>query len=324
MSLATGRVPGAEPAAPARMGARTRLPWYTFLKNDWPLYAMALPGVLAILVFGYGPLFGLVVAFQDFDPVLGIFKSDWVGWDNFRDAFASPFFWAALRNSITISALKLAVGFPSAIMLALLLNEVRIKWFKRVVQTSTILPFFLSWVVAAAMFQDLFAPDGVINGIRQHVFGLQQVVFLSDPIKFLWIIVFQDTWKYVGYFAVLYLSAIATIDPALYEVAMVDGASRWQQTWHVTLPGMRTTMITLFVLLTGYLISAGFEQIYVMYNVSVYPTADILETFTLRLGLSQGNYGLATAVGMFQSLISLVLVLATNLLVKRFNQEGLF
>ncbi len=185
-------------------------------------------------------------------------------------------------------------------------------------------PYFISWVVAAAMFKNLLAPTGVVNELRALLFGAEPILFLSDPEIFRWVIVLQDTWKYVGYFAVLYLAAIATIDLALYEAAMVDGANRWQQTLHVTIPGISTTMITLFILLTGYLISAGFEQIYVMYNVSVYATADILETFTLRIGLQQGKYGLATAVGLFQSVISLGLVLATNFLVKRFNREGLF
>ncbi len=282
---------------------------------------MALPGLLAILVFGYGPLFGLAIAFLDYSPVRGVWASEWVGLENFQEAFNSPFFWQAFQNSVVISALKLAIGFPSAIILALLLNEARRRWFQSLVQTATIMPYFVSWVVIAAMFRSLLAPDGVVNEIRIAL-GLQSITFLSNPELFRWIIVFQDTWKYAGYFAVLYLAAMAAIDPALYEAAMVDGAGRWRQTLDITLPGIRSTMVTLFVLLTGYLVFAGWEQIIVMLNPSVFATGDVLETFSLRLGLSQSKYGLATAVGLFQSAIGLGLVVLANTLARRFNDEG--
>jgi ABC-type polysaccharide transport system permease subunit len=325
MSLATGHVPGVEPAKADGASSTRRaggLSTGEDLRRHWPLYLMALPAILAILVFGYGPLFGLVIAFQDYSAVRGITGSRWVGLYNFQLAFRNPFFLTALRNTIIISALKLAIGFPAAIVLALLLNEVRVRWFKRLVQTGTMLPFFISWVIVATMFRSLLAPDGVVNEVRQHVLGLQPVVFLSDPEKFRWVIVLQDTWKYAGYFAVLYLAAMTAIDPTLYEAAMVDGASRWRQTLDITLPGIRATMVTIFVLLSGYLIFAGWEQIVVMYNPSVYETGDILETFSLRLGLSQGKYGLATAVGLFQSVIGLGLVLLTNAFARRFNEDG--
>ena len=282
---------------------------------------MALPGILAVVVFGYGPLFGLAIAFLDYSPVRGVRGSEWVGLENFRDAFSNPFFRQALQNSVIISVLKLAIGFPTAIVLALLLNEVGRRWVQRLVQTATILPFFVSWVVIAAMFRSLLAPDGVVNEVRQAL-GLSSITFLSDPERFRWVIVLQDTWKYAGYFAVLYLAAIAAIDPALYEAARVDGAGRWRQIVDITLPGIRATMVTLFVLLTGYLIFAGWEQVVVMYNPSVYSTGDILETFSLRLGLSQSKYGLATAVGLFQSVIGFGLVLLSNTLARRYNDDG--
>ncbi len=296
-----------------------RRSWLDDIRQNGFLYLMALPGVLSILIFGYGPLFGLAIAFLDYSPVRGISGSEWVGLENFRAAIASPFFGQALRNSIVISVLKLAIGFPSAVILALLLNEARARWFQRTVQTATILPYFVSWVVIGAMFRSLLAPDGVVNEIRD-AFGLDQMVFLSDPGIFRWVIVLQDTWKYAGYFAVLYLAAMAAIDPTLYEAARVDGASRWRQTLDITLPGIRSTMVTIFVLLSGYLIFAGWEQIIVMYNPSVYETGDILETFTLRLALSQGQYGMATAVGLFQAVIGLALVFLANLLTRRFNE----
>ncbi|MCL6429846.1 MAG: ABC transporter permease subunit [Anaerolineae bacterium] len=323
---ATGHVSGVAVAPSGRTTtvASGKLPWFKDLRRHWPLYLMALPAILSAVIFGYGPLFGLAIAFLDYSPVRGILHSPWVGLANFRQAFHNPFFLPALRNSIIISVLKLAVGFPSAITLALLLNEVRARFFKSAVQTATMLPYFISWVVAASMWRAMLGSNGVVNEIIEHVFHGQAVNFLSDPAKFRWIIVFQDTWKFCGYFAVLYLAAIAAIDPTLYEAALVDGANRWQQMRHITIPGISTTMVTLFVLLTGWLIRAGFEQVYVMYNVSVYSTGDILETLTLRLGLNQTLYGLATAIGLFQSVVSLLLVMSTNLLVKRFDQEGLF
>jgi ABC-type polysaccharide transport system permease subunit len=255
--------------------------------------------------------------------VRGYAGSTWIGFENFREIFQNPFFLAALRNTVTINVLKLIIGFPSAIILALLLNEVRVGWFKRAVQTATILPYFVSWVVAATMFRSLLAPEGVLNEIIQQVFGGQAVVFLSDPAKFPLIVVLQDTWKFCGFFAVLCLAAMSAIDLALYDAAMVDGANRWQQIRHVTLPGIRPTMVTLFILLTGWIIQGGFEQIFVMYNTSVYSTGDVLETFTYRLAITQGKYGLATAVGLFQSVLSIALVLSVNTAVRRFNKQGL-
>jgi ABC-type polysaccharide transport system permease subunit len=174
------------------------------------------------------------------------------------------------------------------------------------------------------MFRNLLAPEGVVNELLQHIFGMEPVIFLSDPGKFRWIIVLQDTWKYCGFFAILYLAAMSAIDPTLYEAAAVDGASRWQRVWSITLPNIRATMITLLVLLTGWIIQGGFEQVLVMYNSSVYSTGDILETLTLRLALSQSKYGLAAAIGLFQAAISLALVLAANTLVKRWNDRGMF
>jgi len=300
--------------------------WLDDLRKHWPLYAMALPALLLVIVFSYGPLFGLSIAFLDYSPARGFWGSRFVGFKHFEEAFTNPFFMTALRNTLMIKFLQTVVGFPSAIILALLLNEVRIRWFKSVVQTATMLPYFISWIVAAAMFRNLLSPSyGVVNEVLQNVFGFSQpFVVLSDPERFRWFIVFQDTWKFVGFFSIIYLAAIASIDPTLYEVAMVDGANRWQQTWHITLPGIRTTMVTLFIILIGYLMIGSFEQIFAQYNVSVYSTGDILETFTYRLGLQQSKYSFATAVGLFQAVIAAGLVVFANYLVKRVDQDGLF
>ena len=322
--MTVDHVSGLRPDEQEHISPPSQIPWHQDLKRHWQLYLMTLPAILALLVFGYGPKFGVAIAFIDYSPVRGVFKSEWVGLEWFKAAFKNPFFLPALRNTVIIKTLQTIVGFPSAIILALLLNEVRFKWFKRTVQTATMMPYFISWVIAGTMFRALLSPSGVINEITQYFFGTEPRVFLSDPVMFRWIIVFQDTWKFCGYFAVLYLAAMSAIDPTLYEAAMVDGANRWQQTWHITLPGIRPTMVTLFIILTGYLIVGSFEQIYVMYNVSVYSTADILETLTLRLGLNRTQYSLATAMGLFQGIISFALVFATNQLAKRFQQASLF
>lgn len=294
------------------------------LRKHWQLYLLIFPALFSIIVFSYGPLFGLVIAFEDFSPFRGVLGSTWVGLDNFSRAFNNSFFWVAFKNSIIISTLKLSIGFPAGITLALLLNEVRHRWFKSIVQTSTMLPYLVSWVVVGSMFRALLSPEGVVNELRVTLLGLQPMYFISDPDAFRWVIILQDTWKGVGYSALLYLAAIAAIDPTLYEAAKVDGANRWHLVRFITLPGIMNTVITLLVLSIGYLVSAGFEQIYVMYNVSVYSTGDILETYTFRLGLGQSDYSLATAVGMFQSIISLTLVFIATRLAKRIHHEGFF
>jgi ABC-type polysaccharide transport system permease subunit len=300
--------------------------WERDFRKHWQFYLMALPAVLSIVIFSYGPMFGAAIAFLDYSPIRGIRGSEWVGLRNFRDAFNNPFFMPALKNTIIINVGKLAIGFPSAVLLALMLNELRLTWFKRTVQTATMLPYFISWIVVASIFRNILAPTGVVNEVLMKVFGANPIFFLSDPRIFPKLIVFQDTWKYVGYFAVIYLAAMTAIDPTLYEAAMVDGANRMQQIRYITLPGIAPTMVTMLVILVGYLIQGGLEQVFAMYNVSVYSTGDILDTFTYRLGLQQFKYGLATAVGLFQAVISLVLVIFTNFLVRRYNAEnrGLF
>ena len=307
----------------ARTWPLSRLPLIKELSRNWPLYLMALPALLAIIIFSYVPLSGLLVAFLDYSAVKGIAGSKWVGLGNFQLVFQNPFFATALRNTLYINLMKLIVGFPAAIILSLLLNEIRLGWFKRLVQTATILPYFLSWVVIGTMFRNLLAPDGLVNEILQTLFHADPVIFLSDPQKFPLVIIFQDTWKYWGFGAVLYLASMSGIDPTLYEVAMIDGANRWQQTLYVTLPAIRPTMATVFILSVGWIIQGGFEQMYVMYNTSVYSTGDILETFTLRLALSQSKYGMATAVGLLQGIISVILVLSVNYSVRRFSRQGL-
>jgi ABC-type polysaccharide transport system permease subunit len=294
--------------------------WRTDLRKNWPFYVMLLPAVISILIFSYGPMFGISLAFLDYTPARGFWNSEWVGLKWFQAAFESPFFLKALRNTVVIKTLQTLVGIPSALVLAVLLNEMRVKWFKSAVQTSTILPYFISWVIVGTMFRNLLRSDGALNEIL-GVLGLEPISILRDPQLFRWFIVLQDTWKFAGYFATLYLASMASIDPALYEAALVDGANRWQRVWHITLPGVRSTFITVVIWLSGYLIVGSFEQIFVQYNVSVYPTADILETLTYRLGIGRSQYSLATAVGFFQRIIAFGLMFLTNQVIKRIDAE---
>jgi len=314
---------GATAKSPTKNGtAKKRVAWQVDLKTNWGLYLMALPAIIAILVFGYGPLLGLSLAFFDYNPVKGILNSPWVGLKHFTTAFNSQFFWAAFRNTIIIKGGQLLVGFPSAIILAVLLNEAS-KGMKRVVQTTSLLPYFISWVVVASMFHNLFSTGGVFNEIRQSL-NLSPIDILSDPILFRWMMILQDTWKFVGFFALIYLAAMARIDPQLYEAAMIDGANRLQQIWHITLGSIRPTMMVLFILLIGYLVLGSYEQIFAQYNVSVYSTSDILETYAYRLGLSQAKYSYAIAIGFVQSIIALGLVLVTNFFYRKAGEQGLF
>lgn len=310
---------------PALTAAKKIPGFFEEIRRNWVLYLMILPGLAALLVFSYGPMFGISVAFLNYNPVKGISESTFVGFANFQEAFKSKFFWDAFRNTLIIKLGQSFVTFPSAIILALLLNEAS-SLVKRIVQTASILPYFISWIVIAAMFQNLLTPSGgVINEILVTYFGMAKPIsFLSTPVLFRWLVILQDTWKMGGFFALIYLAAITRIDPTLYEVAIVDGANRWQQTWFVTLPGIRSTIVTMMILLMGYLVIGPFEQIYAQYGPSVYSTGDIIETYSFRLGISQFKYGFATAVGLFQSIMAAGLVILTNFIVRKIDEEGLF
>jgi ABC-type polysaccharide transport system permease subunit len=295
--------------------------WRYDLAKNWPFYLMILPAILLMLVFSYGPMFGITIAFTDYSPARGFFNSPFVGFKWFQDAFKSPFFISALTNTVLIKGGQMLVGVPSAVILALLLNEVRTKWFKSIVQTSTVLPYFISWVIIGTMFRNLLTSDGAVNEVIVNVFGGSAYKIYDNPERFRIFMILQDTWKFCGYFAMIYLASISAIDPAIYESALVDGANRWQQMRYITIPGIRSTFVTLVIWLSGYLIVGSFEQIFVQYNVSVYPTADILETLTYRLGISRSQYSLGAAVGLFQSIIAVGLMFLTNRIIKWINAE---
>ncbi len=294
------------------------------LGRFWPLYVMLVPGILYFLVFRYWPIYGLTIAFKNFRVLEGINGSPWVGFANFQVLFDSPLFIRALRNTVIISALKLFVGFPMPIILALMLNEVRHKGIKRVIQTVSYLPHFLSWIIVYAILIALFAPArGLVNQAIIDMGG-EAISFLTDPRWFIGVIVGSDIWKEIGWGAIIYLAALTSISPELYEAASIDGASRFQQIRHISLPGIMPVILLMFILRMGSILDAGFDQVYILYNPLVYETSDIIDTWVFRNGIEEFRFSLSTAASVFKSVFGLGLLLSANKLANRFTGQGIW
>ena len=276
---------------------------------------MVAPVLAFFVVFYYGPMVGLILAFKDYSLSQGIFHSPWIGIGNFARLFNSADFPLAIRNTLVISALRLAFGFFAPIVLALLLNECRVAWFRRSVQTLTYLPYFFSWVVLGGIFLMLLGGDGPVNALVKSV-GHSPINFLSEPVWFVIVLIATGVWQSAGYGAVIYLAALAGIDSSLYEAASLDGAGRWDLVRSVTLPSLSPTIVVLLILGLGSVLNAGFDQIYNMYNPVVYSVSDIVDTYVLRRMIEM-DFGLATAAGLFKSIVGLVLVVLANSLARR-------
>jgi len=301
--------------------------WRVLIKKNKLYYLLLLPGVVYYLIFHYIPLYGIIVAFKDvtpFDGIEGIFNSEWVGLRHFKDFTNSYYFWNIMRNTVLISFYKLLFGFPAPIILALLLNEVRGKLFKKTVQTISYLPHFLSMVIVAGLVTILLTTDGGLVNILLGKLGLEPIFFLGDKQYFRSVLVVSSIWKEIGWGSIIYLAAIAGIDPQLYEAARADGAGRLRQIWHITLPGMTFIIVFMFIFSIGGLLNAGFEQIFLLYSPPVYEVADIIDTYVYRRGLMEMQYSFAAAVGLFKSVIALALILGTNYLAKKLKQEGIW
>jgi len=294
-----------------------------WFRRELPLHLLLIPGVLVTLVYHYGPTLGIVMAFQKFQPLLGFFKSGWVGMRNFDYIFHLPGFHQILLNTLVISLLKIVFGLAIPLLMALMLNEVRKIWFQRLIQTSIFLPFFLSWTVLGGVMFEIFSLNGPINGLLSSL-GMDQILFFGSNGWFRGILVGSDVWKGMGYNMIIFLAAIVGINPNLYEAAEVDGAGRWKMTLHITLPGMAPIIVLLCTLSIGNILNAGFEQILLMYNPIVYEGSDVIDTFVYRLGLFDRQYGPAAAVGLFKSVISLVLVAASYAMAYRFSRYRIF
>ncbi|MYA23054.1 MAG: sugar ABC transporter permease [Gemmatimonadetes bacterium] len=288
------------------------------------LLLLVAPGLAFFLVFNYLPMFGLVLAFKEFRLSAGILGSEWSGLENFSRLFGGADFPNALRNTVTISLLRLLFGFFAPIALALMLNEIRVSWYKRTVQTVTYIPYFLSWVILGGIFLMIFSQSGPANQISQ-LFGVSPIEFLTNDFWFIVVVIVTGIWQAAGYGAVIYLAALAGISPDLYEAAIVDGAGRWKQTLHITIPGLVPTIITLFILNLGHVLNAGFDQIYNMYNPMVYDAADIIDTYVLRRIVLM-DFGLATGAGLFKSVVGLLMVVLANSLARRLSggEQGIW
>ncbi|WP_213454425.1 ABC transporter permease [Rhizomonospora bruguierae] len=293
-----------------------RRPWRKALRRDWQLYSLAVLPLLFFLVFRYLPMIGNVIAFRRFQPGGNLFGEYWVGLRYVKMFLTDDTFWDVFTNTLILGGLTLLVCFPLPIVLALLLNEVRSRRWKRFVQSVSYLPHFLSIVVVAAIVMQMLALDGVVNqGLR--AVGHDAIPFIQEAGWFRTIYVSSEVWQTVGWGTILYLAALTAVDENLYEAARVDGAGRWRQTWHVTLPGIRPTMMTLLILNIGTFMAVGFEKVLLLYNPLTYPTADVISTYLFRMGVVSNSFSYAAAIGLFESLIGLTLVLTANTISRR-------
>ncbi len=279
----------------------------TRLKKDWPFHLLLLPGVILTFIFSYLPIYGIIMAFQNYNPGLGFIGSPWVGLENFQLIFSTPQFLNSISNTFFISFFKIVIQTLSSVIFALLLNELRATGAKRLFQTIVYIPNFISWVIMAGILINLLASDGLVNMMLKAI-GIKPVQFISNRGVFPWTMVLTDVWKTFGFGTVVYLASITSIDPELYEAAVIDGAGRWKQTLYVTLPMLYPIIILMTVLGLGNVLNAGFDQVYNLYSPAVYPTGDIIDTFVYRLGLQNGKYAIGTAVGLFKSVVSCSLI----------------
>nr|WP_308640120.1 ABC transporter permease subunit [Paenibacillus silvisoli] len=294
-------------------------------RRELPLHLMLLPGLILIVIFSYIPMVGVSIAFQNFIPLKGLFGGQkWTGLDNIEYVFAMPNIWNVVWNTLFIAVMKIVANLFVPITFALLLNEVRNTLFKRTTQTIIYFPYFLSWIILGGIMIDILSPsDGIVNSFL-GLFGIEPVYFLGENSWFPYTMVASDVWKTFGFNTVVYLAAITSIDPSLYEAAAVDGAGRWKQTWHVTLPGMHMIIILLMVLSLGSVLDAGFDQIFNLYSPQVYESGDIIDTMVYRMGLLQAQYGPSTAVGLLKSLVSFILITTSYLIAYRLFKYRLF
>jgi len=269
-----------------------------------PLHMMLLPGVILLLIYSYGPMLGLIMAFQKFNPTLGFIGSKLVGLDNFIYVFNLPHTFRVLWNTVFISFVKIVLGIIVPVGFALLLNEVSNKKYKKSIQTIIYLPFFLSWVVLGGIIKDILSPSTGIVNLFLGLFGIESIYFIANPTAFPWILIITNLWKEFGYGTVVYLASLTSIDPTLYEAATVDGAGRWKQTVHITIPGITPIIVMMTVLSLGNVLNAGFEQVFNLYSPVVYRTGDIIDTYVFRVGLEQAQFSVGAAVGLFKSVVS--------------------
>lgn len=293
------------------------------LRMNKYIYIMVLPVVVYYLIFHYGPMYGVIIAFKDFQVTEGIWGSEWVGFKHFIDFFNNYYFWRLIRNTFLISFYELIFAFPAPIILALLLNELRKLWFKRIVQTVSYLPHFISLVVVVGMLVDFSSQNGLFNQFLA-LFGIEPISFMQKAEWFRPLYIGSGIWQGIGWGSIIYLAAMAGINPELYEAAKIDGAGRFRQMWHVTLPGITPIIVILLILQIGSIMSVGFEKIILMYNPMTRETADVISTYVYRKGILEANFSFSSAVGLFNAVINLTLLILANKISARVSETSLW
>lgn len=296
----------------------------SYLMKNWQIYSMIVPGLLFFIIFKYIPLAGSVIAFQDYNPFKGMLGSEFVGFKHFVNLFTYPEFYRVLRNTLLISLYQLVFGFPAPLILALLLNEVRKMAAKRVLQTVLYVPHFLSWVILGSMVISVLSPDAGLVNLALNAFGLEKIFFMQEPHYFRSIVVASGIWKEAGWGTIIYLAALTGISPELYEAAEVDGAGKLRQVFSVTIPSLLPTIMVLLLLKIGHILDLGFEQIYILLNPLVRESGDILDTYIYDVGLLGGQFSYTTAIGLFKSLVGLVLILGANAISKKSTGNSIY
>ena len=314
---------GRESRRRARRDARPRLGWRIRLRRDKTLVLMVLPAMVLLVVFNYLPMFGAVSAFEFYDPIYGFLHSNWVGLQNFTDLFRDQLFWRAFENTLVLSFVQLVLYFPVPIALAVLLNSVLSSRLRSFIQAVVYLPHFFSWVLVITIFDQMLGGAGLLNEfLREHHWATWDIMTNASGFKYL--VTAQAVWKEAGWGIIVFLAALAAIDPQLYESAAVDGAGRWRRMWHITLPGMRGMIVLMLVLRLGNALSVGFEQMLIQRNAVGAQSAEVLDTFAYYFGIGNGNFGYGAAAGLFKGVISLILILAANRLAHALGEDGLY
>lgn len=314
---------GMETAKVAAIGLDKKPLWKRMWKERW-LYLLMLPGLAFFVIYKYVPMWGVLMAFQKYQPHLGVLGSQWVGLRHFERFFSEPQFWDLLRNTLYIAVLDTGVFFPLTIILALMLNELRSEIYKRTVQTLVYVPHFLSWVVVVGISYILLTTEGGVINELLALLGMEKVQFLMSEGWFRPLIILQMIWKDAGWGTIIFLAALAGVNPSLYEAARIDGASRWRLLWHITLPSIRSVVVILLILRLGNFIDLGFEQIFLMLNAMNREVGEVFDTYVYQVGMQQGQFSYSAAVGLFKSVVGLILVVAANWMAKRLGEEGVY
>ncbi|BBH20138.1 protein LplB [Paenibacillus baekrokdamisoli] len=288
------------------------------------LFLLLMPGLLYFIVYRYIPMLGNIIAFQDFSPFRGFLNSEWIGFHHFKTIFSDQEVIRVLWNTLLLSFLQIGFAFPVPIILAIMLNEIKNEWYKRIVQSIVYLPHFLSWVVVIGIVTIFLKNEGIVNRILNPLLGIEPISFLQQPGWFMPLVVLEVIWKEAGWGTIIFLAALSGINPSLYEAAVVDGANRWRQIWHITLPALRSTIVILFILRLGTVLDSGFEQIFLMLNPFTMDVGNVLDTYVYFKGIQNADFSFGTAVGLFKSVIGLILIFAANRLAKKYGEEGVF